>query len=117
MYLKRHFFSLFLFLLIVLFLGSSYLRFEVLNDYLVSYETDCDPEIDSCFIGCEDNECSEEYYYANIERRAYEIKSICGEDITECDEAYYCPDDSSIECKITYCNPELDDECSDLNNI
>lgn len=118
MHFKKYFFSYIIGILFILFIGSSYLRFIVLQDYLVSYETDCDPETESCFVGCEDDECTQEYYYAVIERKAFEINSICGKDITDCDEAYYCPDDTDIECSINFCDPETDkDGCSNLNNI
>jgi hypothetical protein len=80
----------------------------VLNDYVVAYEGDCDPYTESCFVGCEDDECTEEYYYTLIEKYAPNVKAQCGTDITECDAAYECLPEDGGRCQITYCDPDVD---------
>lgn len=118
MHFKKYFFSYILSSLLIFTVIVSCYRFIIISDYIVSYEIDCDPTTESCFVGCEDDECTQEYYYAVMERKAFEINSICGKDIINCDMAYYCPNDTNIECNLTYCNAETDgDSCSDLNNI
>jgi hypothetical protein len=61
-WLRQHFFSVILVILLAFVTLVSYARFFVLDDYIVMYEGDCDPYTESCFIGCEDDECTEEYY-------------------------------------------------------
>jgi len=96
--------------------SASYYRFVVLHDYTVGYEGDCDPAVEYCYIGCEDDECTEEYFYSYITRPADELRALCGPDITDCDEAYECKDGDS-KCSIEFCDPSYDEECSDLLDI
>lgn len=111
MYLKKHFFSYIVFIFVVFLITASYTRFVVENDYIVAYEGDCDPYTESCYLWCEDDECSEPFYFSVIERHAAEIYSLCGEDVTVCDDAYYC--DESVEyCEIYFCDAEFDGEDS-----
>ncbi len=100
-------------ILLVLLIGSSYVRFMVNYDYLISYELECSPETTPCFIGCEDEECSEEYYYTKIEKYAADLRRQCGVDITDCENSYYCLAEGDSQCSITYCNPDVD-ECSEI---
>ena len=93
-----------IFVLLLLLAGGSYLRFVVLHDYLVSYEGECDPYTESCFIGCDDDACEDVYYYTEIERRAPELYAECGKNILECDVAYECQADDTT-CSVTYCDP------------
>lgn len=108
-FLRNHFFSITIFVLFVLLLGGSYVRFMVQQDYLVSYEGDCDPHTESCYEGCEDDACTETYYYSVIERQAAELYALCGPDISECDAAYECEPGVAI-CSISYCDPEEEGE-------
>lgn len=102
--------------LLVITATASFQRFMVDNDYYVSYEGDCDPAKNICYIGCEDDECTEQYFYSLIERNAQELYNACGRDITDCEAAYECPE--STYCKISYCDPtESEDECSNLSDI
>lgn len=95
-------------------ISVSFYRFLVIRDYIVSYEGNCDPYTESCFVYCEDNECTEPFYYSTIERQANEIYERCGENVTLCDEAYECQSDVE-SCSITYCDPILDqEECESL---
>lgn len=93
----------------------SYYRFMVIYDYTVSYdEGDCDPYTESCFVYCEDEECSEPFYYTSIYRDASTLVALCGDDITDCDEAYYCQEDE-VSCEIVYCDSSTGlDECEML---
>ncbi len=96
----------------------SYNRFLIKNDYMVGYEGECDPSFESCFVGCEDDECTQEYYYTEVQKYAPDLYKECGKDITDCDAANIClPEDNN--CSVTYCNPETaneDEACSDLIN-
>jgi hypothetical protein len=114
---KKHIFAYTLIPLTVMLVSASFYRFIVLHDYLVSYEIDCDPSSESCFIGCEDDECTAEYFYALIERRADDIYNLCGPNIVECEAALECSQ-SSTHCNITYCNPDIDEEgtCSTIHS-
>jgi hypothetical protein len=105
---RQHFFSVTLVTLLVLVALASYLRFIVLNDYVVAYEGDCDPYTESCFIGCEDDECTKEYYYVTIQKYAPNVEAQCGTDITDCDAAYECLPEDGDQCEITYCDPAVD---------
>jgi hypothetical protein len=94
----------------------SYYRFIVNKDYIVEYEGVCDPEIQQCFVGCEDDECTEQYYYSDMHKYAPDLYAECGEDITDCETASMClPSDR--ECSITYCDPMVDgvDACEDIS--
>ena len=97
--------------LILLFIGASYVRFVVNHDYMVAYEGTCDEYTENCFIGCEDEECTTEYYYSKMQKYAPDIFAQCGRDITDCESANTCLD-GERECSIVFCDPELDgDEC------
>jgi hypothetical protein len=98
--------------LVVLAIASSYYRYMVLHDYTVAYEGDCDPETQSCFSDCADDECTELYYFSIIERQANEIENLCGSEVTTCDAAYNCTNVES--CTITFCDPSVDgaDACN-----
>jgi hypothetical protein len=105
-------------LLLVLTAGASFYRFAIQKDYVVSYEGDCNPETESCYVDCEDDECTSEYYFTVIERMAWEIYELCGPDVSECDEAYECQ--SNVDyCEITYCDSEIEDvgTCDDINPL
>lgn len=107
MWFKEHFLTVTIVPLLVLLIASSYYRFVIQRDYLVSYEGDCDPMIQSCYIGCIDDDCMEEYYYSVIERRASEVRLLCGDDVSICDDAYECQAEVE-ECNIYFCDPTID---------
>lgn len=81
----------------------SFYRFIVVADYTVEYEGECDPVTERCFVGCEDELCTEEYYYSVIERHATELRAQCGPDISECELAQSCPA-GEAGCSIRYCD-------------
>ncbi len=102
-------------LLFTLFISTSYVRFIVLQDYLVAYEGTCDPALNSCFIGCSDDTCSEEYYYSEVQKYAPRIFEQCGTDITDCNEANICLPQDDENCSVTYCDPNIEgEECTGL---
>lgn len=76
-------------------------------DYLIEYEGECDPATQECFIGCEDDACSEEYYYVKVQKYAADLYAECGKDITDCESANTCLADDR-ECSIIYCDAETD---------
>ena len=99
--------------LVTLFIVASYYRFVVKQDYVVGYEGACDPIVESCFIGCEDDDCTEEYYYSKMQKYAPDLYAECGESIIECELASIClPEDRN--CSIIYCDAETDDSCETL---
>lgn len=97
--------------LLIIVAAVSYVRFMIADAYLVSYEGPCDPVSQSCFVGCDDDECTSEYYYSEVTREATAVAALCGTDVTECDAAFICSS-SETACSITYCDPEIDGEDS-----
>lgn len=93
-------------------------RFILKSDYVVSYEGVCDPSFESCFVGCEDDECTQEYYYTEVQKYAPDLYRECGKDITDCDVANIClPEDK--DCSVTYCDPETNEDgtCSEPSDV
>jgi hypothetical protein len=111
-FLKHNILTLTIIPLLILFVGASYVRFVILYDYTVAYESDCDPLTASCFIGCEDEECTEQYYYKLMSKNAKNLHAQCGSDITDCEAATYCLAEEALTCQETYCDSENGDECS-----
>jgi hypothetical protein len=104
-----------LILLTILLIGTSFVRFMILHDYMVAYEGECNPYTQDCFVGCEDEECSRKYYYSKIQKYAPDVYMQCGEDITDCAEANICLEENGSKCNVTYCDPKIDgDECEAL---
>ena len=91
---------------VVLVIALSFYRFIIAADYSVQYEGECDPAAQSCFVGCEDEECTEEYYYSIVEKHAIDLRNQCGPDITGCELAQTCLPDE-VGCTVTYCDASL----------
>lgn len=93
----------------------SYYRFVVSYDYVVEYEGECDPAEASCYVGCEDEECTEVYYYSVVTKHAADLYATCGPDITDCAEASVCLPGDRV-CEIAYCDPEeaADESCASI---
>jgi hypothetical protein len=88
----------------------------VLEDFIVTYEVDCNPQTNSCFVGCEDENCTQEYYYNLVTRRSTEINLLCGDDITDCEAALTCTSDETA-CKIEYCDKANEtSQCTQLGS-
>src|SRR3990167_2681605 len=71
--------------LITILIIWTYARFMIQHDYIVAYEGACDVATDSCFIGCEDDECTSTYYFAQVRKQANNLYAQCGPNITYCD--------------------------------
>ena len=110
---RKNFFPYILILLIIAVTIISYSRLFINQDYLVEYEGECDPVTENCFVGCEDDECTQEYYYTKMVKYAPDLNQQCGKDITDCKSANICLPDDKI-CSITYCNIETDKEICEL---
>lgn len=108
-HLVDHIFFYFIALAIIASVVVSYFRFMVWHDYLVSYEGNCDPATESCFIGCEDDECNTEYYYTQMQKYAPDLYAECGADITDCEKASICLSEDR-GCLKTYCDIKINEE-------
>lgn len=114
---RNTFFSYTLVLLIMLYVGTAYVRFFVIDDYVVAYEGDCDPTEHDCYIGCEDEECIEKYYYFHVKKYAPDLFAQCGADITGCENAQVCFPGNERLCTITYCDTKHEYElCEQVPN-
>lgn len=89
-------------------------RFFILHDYEVSYEIECEPSTNSCYVGCEDEECLDNYFYSLVNRRSSVLYEICGKDIIDCDGANYCVPGEK-ECQVNYCPVESGECFIELN--
>ncbi len=106
---RDHFLAIALVPAIVVIGIISYNKFIVNHDYIVSYEGVCDPSVQQCFIGCEDEECTEAYYYSKVQKYAQDLYAQCGKDITDCKVANECLL-GDRKCSVTFCSPEIDGE-------
>jgi hypothetical protein len=112
----RRFFLLYTLIpLIVISFAANYYRFMVAYDYEVVHEGSCDPYQEQCYMYCEDEECSDPFYYTNIHREASSLRNICSDKtVTECELAQTCqPFESS--CITEYCTDNDSGECESLN--
>lgn len=111
MHFKTNYFFYIILIFLLLAIGASYYRFAVILDYRVLYEADCNPEINSCFVGCEDDLCEYYYYYNYVESNARVLSEVCGENASMCDTSILCDIEGS-DCVITYCDKnDLSNEC------
>jgi hypothetical protein len=106
----------------VLAVSSSYYRFIITDDFLVSYEGFCDTSTESCFEGSyydEECECDVIYEYKYVEKKATVYKNQMTQcssdpyiDPMDCEEVNYCAQEED-DCAITYCDSEIEQEvCS-----
>lgn len=103
MHIRRHILLYALLPLVLISGTASFYRFIVANDYIIEYEGACDPAVESCFVGCEDDECEEPYPYKYMHKYAADVREACGPDIADCEAASVClPEDT--ECSIEYCD-------------
>ena len=109
---REYFFYYFLLGVILITWIFSYFHFMVRHDYVVYYEGGCNPVSESCFVGCEDDSCTSEYYYSKVQKYAPDLLRVCGEYTADCAEANVClPTDR--KCSIIYCDPIVDgDVCA-----
>lgn len=100
--------ALVMFVVFVGVVSFSYYRFFVAHDYTVTFEAECDPVSESCFVGCEeevDGVCKSEYTYVIVERNAGPLFAACGSDATDCAEARICPEEDAT-CHLHFCSAE-----------
>lgn len=110
-YLQKNFFAISILLLVAFTAIFSFNRFILQADYVVEYKVSCDPTINSCFVGCNDELCADQYTYAKVSRQATNIKKLCGKDITDCEAAQYC-EQGENSCEVKYCEGELSIPCT-----
>ncbi len=111
-------------LLVLTSVGVAYYRYMVQNNFLVKYQTPCDPAVESCFVyECdpEADECTgdpeeDTTYYSLMYRLANNIPACDVEVEGDCDKAYTCPVGEE-GCEIVTCNDETsvaeESDCSD----
>lgn len=98
---------------LIVFVGIlSFYRFMVKHDYVVGYQGACDPATGKCFMSCNDDSCTTESYYSEMQKYEPDLFKECGKDITNCEAASVCFS-SDRKCSKTYC----DKETSDNNNV
>lgn len=112
-FFKKHMFFFVLSSLLIISGFVSFYRFVIERDYIAGYEGECDPAVSSCFVGCDDDECTEKYFYTKMTKYAPDLYSECGKDITDCESASLCLS-SDRKCSIAFCDPTIDgvDSCS-----
>ncbi len=111
---RKHFFPYILIIAVIISGGFSYYRFMIKYDYLVGYEGVCDQAVEKCFIGCEDDACTTEYYYTKMQKYEPDLFTECGVDITDCENANVCLLNDR-DCSITFCDEKTktgDEECT-----
>ena len=118
MIFKKRFSDIFFSFLIIIFIIVvcivSYYRFVIKQDYVVGYEGECDITVNNCFIGCDDDSCTKEYFYSKVQKYAPDLYNECGKDITDCANANVCLVKDK-NCTVTYCDPEIDgDTCQKI---
>lgn len=111
-HLSKHIFLYTIALCITIMVIVSFYRFIIKNDYLVYYESTCDPYTQSCFESCE-GECT---YYMKMQKYAPDIYAQCGKDITDCESANACLS-SDRKCSITYCDTKIDENCKTITEV
>ena len=112
-FFNNNFFLLILLFAVIIVVFLSYNRFIVRQDYIVGYEGNCDPALESCFVGCEDDECTSKYYYTKMQKYEPDLYAECGADITDCENANICLQNDR-DCSIVYCDEKIktkDEEC------
>ena len=111
-FIRKNFFTIAIIALMVVTVSACLTRFLILKDYDVTYEVECDPYTEQCYVSCEDDVCEEVRYYKYITTHATELFDLCGPDISECESASVCID-GQIDCEVTLCSPQFE-ECDDL---
>lgn len=99
-------------------IGSSYYRFVVKHDYVVSFHAVCDPYTQSCFVDCGDEEvagaCDHPSYYLKVTRHAAALLHTCGDKkVSQCESAAVCGLDE-VPCDMRYC--ETGEDCETLTS-
>lgn len=93
--------------------GATYYRYMVQKDFLVKYETPCDPSQGTCFVyecdpeieECTGNLEEDTTYYSLMYRKAFNIPACDAGVEGDCDSAYICPLEEA-ECSVVTCDEE-----------
>lgn len=105
-------------------IGVAYYRYMVQENFLVKYQTPCDPATEVCFVyecDSEADECTgnpeeDTTYYSLMYRLAKNIPACDVNVEGDCDKAYSCPLGEE-KCEIIICNNETsvaeESDCSD----
>ena len=105
-FLKKHYFTIILIVFFILAATATVFRFFVQTDFMVTYEIDCNPTVQNCFEGGEDED---RYPYAYMTRQANIVEGQCGVDITDCNQAQFCQPGEEA-CSIEYCSDDCYEE-------
>jgi len=120
---KSKIFFIVFFLIIIIVILVSFFKYFVYNNYYIKIVANCDPAVESCFIGeCypeEDETCNENpdkrlYYYKIINKNFKNIQP-CNFQTQECPELSCKPEET--DCEEVFCdeNELLEGEsCSNL---
>lgn len=101
-------------LLLVTSVGVAYYRYMVQENFLVKYQTPCDPVVESCFVyecdpeaeECTGNPEEDTTYYSLMYRLAKNIPACDVNVERDCDSAYICPIGEE-KCEIVVCNDDM----------
>lgn len=93
--------------------GFTYYRYMVQKDFLVKYQTPCEPSEEACFVyecdatadECTGNPEEDTTYYSLMYRKAYNIPECDTGVEGDCDDAYVCPDGEE-GCSMVTCTEE-----------
>ena len=105
-------------------IGVAYYRYMVQENFLVKYQTPCDPATEVCFVyecDSEADECTgdpeEDTTYYNLMYRLAKNIPACDVNVErDCDKAYSCPAGED-KCEMVVCNDDtsLEEEASCTN--
>lgn len=107
-------------LFLVIFFGIY--RFFISRNFLLVFETECDPTVENCFVWhcdeslgeCTGNEEDDVWYYSKVKKMAYDAKR-CNPQKEKCPDESICDQPISQRCWIEKCSEETlgeDEECS-----
>lgn len=114
-HLKKNLLAYTLIPLLILAISASYFRFMVLYNYEVVHEGFCDPYTESCHEYCEDDLCTDPFYYSWIHRQASSLRELCGgESVLDCVEAGECSAEEQ-NCYVSFCDPQVSEDCELLS--
>lgn len=82
--------------------GWGYYTFLIKRDFSIHNTTTCDPELESCFVWCEEGECEEDYY-KKIIKNASNI-DLCNPALEDCEPLICEPGEEN--CQILECSEE-----------
>ncbi len=111
-------------LLVLTSVGVAYYRYMVQENFLVKYQTPCDPALESCFVyecdpeaeECTGNPEEDTTYYSLMYRLAKNIPACDVNVEGDCDAAYTCAAGEQ-KCEMVVCNDDtsLEEEASCTN--